>query len=202
MIRTIDYVAPSGLEDYRETAEVRRRFFGDEFPAATGIIVEGLPRPEALLQVTAIAALVRFDDGRWPVLALGGGGRQSYNPGWPRYDRLTYCPGVRKGDVLCLAGLVGADPISRSVAAGDLVAQTRQVYRQAEAVLAKSGLSMKNVVKTVDYITPAALPDYRGTVAVRKEFFGDDFPVATGIIVNRLLRPEYLIEIDFTAVVD
>ncbi len=189
IIRTIDYIAPSGLADYRETAEIRRGFFGGDPPAATGIIVEGLPRPGALLEVSAI-------------VVIGGGDRQTYNPGWPRYDRLTYRPGARKGDLLCLAGLTGADPISRSVAAGDLAAQTRQIYDQAQAILNSAGLSMKNVVKTVDYITPEALPNYRDTVPIRKEFFGGDFPVATGVIVNRLLRPEYLIEIDFTAAVD
>ena len=189
IVRTIDYIAPAGLADYRETAGVRKDFFGEEFPTSTGIIVEGLLGPEALLEVSAIAV-------------TGEGERAAYNPGWPWYDQVTFRPGIGKGGVLCLSGLTGVDPISRTVASDDLAGQTRQVYQQAETILAEAGLSMKNVVKTVDYIVPRALPDYRDTVAVRREFFGDDFPVSTGVIINRLLRPEYLIEIDFTAAYD
>lgn len=42
-------------EGYAYTAAVRRKYFADPFPAATGVIVAGLLRPGALIEIDAIA---------------------------------------------------------------------------------------------------------------------------------------------------
>lgn len=44
-------------DGYQKTAAVRRKFFKPPFPAATGVIVAGLLRPGALIEIEAIAAL-------------------------------------------------------------------------------------------------------------------------------------------------
>ena len=44
-------------EGYRETAEVRRRYFSEPYPAATGVIVAGLLRPGVVIELEAVAAL-------------------------------------------------------------------------------------------------------------------------------------------------
>ena len=51
---------------------------------------------------------------------------------------------------------------------------------------------------------PAFVADegYRGTADVRREYFRNGFPAATGIVVKELLRPDALIEIDAIAVLD
>ena len=53
--QTTDYITTT--EGYRATAEVRREVFGDRFPAASGVIVAGLLRPGALIEIDAIAVL-------------------------------------------------------------------------------------------------------------------------------------------------
>ena len=57
--KTVDYVTTT--DGYRETAQVRRDVFGDRppggFPAATGVIVAGLLRPGALIEIDAIAVI-------------------------------------------------------------------------------------------------------------------------------------------------
>ena len=50
--------------------------------------------------------------------------------------------------------------------------------------------------------TPQALKDYAKTADIRREFFKNTYPAATGIVVHSLLSPEWLIEIDFLAVLD
>ena len=55
IVQTTDYITTT--EGYRGTAEVRREVFGDRFPAATGVIVAGLLRPGALIEISAIAVL-------------------------------------------------------------------------------------------------------------------------------------------------
>lgn len=53
VVFTRDYVVST--ENYAGTAAVRREVFGPTFPAATGVIVAGLLRPGALIEIDAIA---------------------------------------------------------------------------------------------------------------------------------------------------
>lgn len=53
IVKTTDYVTT--FEDYKSTAEVRRKVFGSNFPAATGVLVSGLTKSEALIEIEVIA---------------------------------------------------------------------------------------------------------------------------------------------------
>jgi len=55
VVETTEYFTT--LEGYARTAEVRRRVFGPTgpYPAATGVMVAGLIRPGALIEIKAIA---------------------------------------------------------------------------------------------------------------------------------------------------
>ena len=56
IVETVDYVTT--FEGYDKTAKVRRDVFGDgPFPTATGVKVSELVRPEALIEIRAIAYL-------------------------------------------------------------------------------------------------------------------------------------------------
>ena len=56
IVETTEYFL--SLTDYRRTADVRREFFkGPPYPAATGILVAGLIRADALIEIKATAFL-------------------------------------------------------------------------------------------------------------------------------------------------
>jgi enamine deaminase RidA (YjgF/YER057c/UK114 family) len=56
IVETTDYFL--SLEDYNRTADLRRELFkGPPWPAATGVVVSGLIRPDALIEIKGIAAL-------------------------------------------------------------------------------------------------------------------------------------------------
>ena len=57
IVETTDYITTT--ENYRQTAEVRREFFKTRFPASTGVIVAGLLREGALIEIKAVAVLPR-----------------------------------------------------------------------------------------------------------------------------------------------
>ena len=80
--------------------------------------------------------------------------------------------------------------------------QTREIYEQMKKILEKAGATFDDVIKTVDYIAPQAVPNYLVTAKVRREYFKGNYPAATGIVVNRLLRDDWLIEISALAVID
>jgi aminoacrylate peracid reductase len=55
IVQTTEYITTT--ENYRKTADVRRELFKAPFPTATGVIVKGLLREGALIEISAIAVL-------------------------------------------------------------------------------------------------------------------------------------------------
>jgi enamine deaminase RidA (YjgF/YER057c/UK114 family) len=56
IVETTDYIL--SLDDYAKTAQLRRELFkGPPWPAATGVVVNGLVRKGALIEIKGIAAL-------------------------------------------------------------------------------------------------------------------------------------------------
>jgi enamine deaminase RidA (YjgF/YER057c/UK114 family) len=56
IVETTDYVL--SLDEYKKTAALRRELFkGPPWPAATGVVVAGLIREGALIEIKGIAAL-------------------------------------------------------------------------------------------------------------------------------------------------
>jgi enamine deaminase RidA (YjgF/YER057c/UK114 family) len=125
---------------------------------------------------------------------------ESINPGWPRYQRYTFPPAVRRGNLLFVSGLTAVDGEGNVVGEGDIAAQARFIYGLIAEIMAEAGGSMVDVVQTTDYITTTE--GYRATADVRREVFGTRFPAATGVIVAGLLRPGALIEISAVAVLE
>jgi enamine deaminase RidA (YjgF/YER057c/UK114 family) len=94
--------------------------------------------------------------------------------------------------LVCLPSLTAPD-------AGGLVEQARAVFERADALLRPLGLDGSNIVKTVDYTTPATLGEYRETGAVRRDHLGPAYPASAGILLCRLQHPEALISLDVIA---
>lgn len=131
--------------------------------------------------------------------------KECYNVFDEMYKRkkFTWSDGVKKGKIITISGTVATDENHRTLYAGDLDAQMRYIYESVKNLLEKMGASMDDVIKTTDYITPQAVPSYAKTGAIRAQYFKEgSYPAATGIVVHSLLRPDWLIEIEFLAVVD
>lgn len=187
VVKTVDYLTPEALPNYRHTGGVRREFLGPVYPAATGIIMKRVAHRDALIQVDFIASR------RQPA---------AVNPGWARYADLTYSPAVRAGDMLFIAGHTALDQNSATpIYPGDVAAQAAYVYENILRVVAAAGGGPEHLAKTVEYITPAALERYREVAGVRSRILRAPFPASTGCVCERLLRPEYLIEVDSLAII-
>ena len=117
---------------------------------------------------------------------------------WPA--RYTYVPALRVGNLVFISGTTGTDDDNRIVAPGDIVAQTRQIFRKFERLLKAAGGSCQDIVQTVDYITTTE--NYKATAAVRREFFKGAQPTSTGVLVAGLLRDGAAIEISAVAVLE
>lgn len=115
---------------------------------------------------------------------------------WPAH--FTFVPAVRVGNTIYLSGATGTDDRGRITAPGDIVEQTRQIFRKFERLLASVGGSCEDIVSTTDFFLTAH--DYKKTADVRREFFGQSRPASTGVLVAGLLRKDALIEISAIAV--
>lgn len=126
-------------------------------------------------------------------------GRREVNPGWASYDGFTFSPAViKEGQPMFVSGLNAIDEAGELVAPGDIVGQARAIYEKLGALLAEAGATPDDVMKTTDYIITRQ--GYAGTAQVRRDFFGDHFPAATGVVVSELLGRGVLIEVDAVAV--
>jgi enamine deaminase RidA (YjgF/YER057c/UK114 family) len=119
------------------------------------------------------------------------------NPSWPK--SFTFSPAVRVGNLVFLSGTTATDDKGRIVGAGDIVEQTRHIFRKFAYILESVGGSLANIVDTTDYVL--SLEDYKKTADVRRELFkGPPWPAATGVVVSGLARDNALIEIKAIAV--
>ncbi len=110
------------------------------------------------------------------------------------------CQVVKAGNILFVRGQVGQDlKSSESVGIGDPAAQTDQAMKNIKELLEEAGSGLKDICKITIYITDRAYrePVYR-TVG---KWLKGVFPVSTGLIVQGLARPEWLVEVDVIAAI-
>lgn len=87
----------------------------------------------------------------------------------------------------------------KNIDSHDPVQQTHKVMQNIRQLIEEAGGEMEHLVKIVVYIT-----DVRHREAVYRtlgEYIKGVYPVSTGLVVQALARPEWLVEIDATAVI-
>jgi enamine deaminase RidA (YjgF/YER057c/UK114 family) len=109
------------------------------------------------------------------------------------------CQAVVAGNTIYLRGQIGQDLETReSVGIGDVAAQTEQAMANIAMLLKEAGSKVEDIVKIVVYLTDIR---YREPVyQVMGRWLKGVYPVSTGIVVTALARPEWVVEIDATAV--
>ncbi len=117
-------------------------------------------------------------------------------PPTPGYSHVAQVTG---GRTIHVSGQVALDRYGEVVGEGDLEAQARQVFENLKAALGAAGAGFGDVVKLGFYLTDISrMGVVRG---VRDEYVDTDRPPAsTAVEVTRLIRDEFLIEVEAVAV--
>jgi enamine deaminase RidA (YjgF/YER057c/UK114 family) len=115
------------------------------------------------------------------------------------YSHGMLAPG---GEILVVAGQVGVKP-DGAVAGADIGAQTTQALENVRAVVEAGGCTMRDVVRLQTFLTRAE--DIPGFMKARAEVFPGYFPDGvyppnTLLVIDRLVRPELVVEIEAMAV--
>ena len=105
-----------------------------------------------------------------------------------------------RGTSVFIAGQVAFDAEGRVVGAGDLRAQTEQVFKNLQAVVEGCGGTMDDIVKITIFVTD---PSYRPAVAAArlKWFKEGEWPASTYLVVSALAVPTMLVEIEAVAMI-
>jgi len=113
--------------------------------------------------------------------------------------RATFSTAIARDGWLFVSGLTAWSTETGVERPGDIVHQAEVIYERLGQVLRQAGCGFADVVATREFITTT--DRYRETADVRRRYFSEPFPAATGVIVAGLLRPGVLIEIEAIAAI-
>jgi enamine deaminase RidA (YjgF/YER057c/UK114 family) len=105
---------------------------------------------------------------------------------------------VLGGRVLYISGQIPVDDDGEIIGPGDVERQSRVVLDKIRQLVTDAGGSLANVVKILGFLTQAEY--YPVYDRVRGEFFGQEPPASSTIVVAGLVRPEFLVEVEAVAV--
>jgi enamine deaminase RidA (YjgF/YER057c/UK114 family) len=127
------------------------------------------------------------------------------------HERYHYCPGIKIGNTLYIAGQVGRDENMQVVT--ETEAQFIQTFENVKRVLDAAGATFDHVVEMVTYhVTsaeftaaaqqPFTIPYLPLFMQVKDRYFTNLYPTWTGVGVATLSTPGLIVEIKCTAVLD
>lgn len=120
--------------------------------------------------------------------------------GAPWEDIVGYSRAVRAGNLIEVTGTIAIDGEGNSVGVLDPYVQTMEIIRIADRIIHQAGGSLADVIRTRIFVTDISRWEEVGRA--HREFFGQIKPATTMVEVSALIRPEAMVEIEFTAAVD
>jgi len=121
-----------------------------------------------------------------------------YQPNKGIYTQVLKSSG---GTTVHVAGTVSFDIDANVVGVGDMKAQTEKILDNIKISLAAAGATPADVVRINVYALDVDAYVQQGAPLVIA-FFGDTKPTSTTVQVSRLVHPDWIVEIEATAVID
>lgn len=125
--------------------------------------------------------------------------RTNYSSGTAWEKRFGYSRAVRAGNIIEVTGTVAVDEEGQLVGGQDAYLQTRFILEKIKNVLAQAGASLHDVVRTRLFVTDISRWEAYGRA--HAEYFEQIRPCMSMIEVKGLIAPEYLVEIEATAII-
>lgn len=126
--------------------------------------------------------------------------KQKYSSGSPYESVVGYSRAVRIKNMIFVSGTAPMAEDGSTVYPGDLYQQSKKCLEIVQKAIENLGGNMKNVVRTRVYLTDAVR--WKEAGKAHGEFFGNIRPASTFVEVSRLLRDDWLVEIEADCVID
>lgn len=123
--------------------------------------------------------------------------RKNYATGAPWEDIVGYSRAVQVGNQLEVTGTVAVDASGKTVGVNDVYEQTRFILEKIGGVLTQAGYAWEHVIRTRIYVTDIA--QWEAVGRAHREVFGTIKPATTMVEVAALISPEYMVEIEVSA---
>ncbi len=123
--------------------------------------------------------------------------RKNFSSGAKWEDIVGYSRAVLIGNHLEVSGTVATNE-SGTVGKGDFYLQTRFIIQKIESVLKQAGFTLEDVIRTRIFVTDISKWEEVGKA--HGEFFKNIKPATSMVEVSSLIDPEYLVEIEVTAI--
>lgn len=124
--------------------------------------------------------------------------RTNYSSGAQWEGSVGYSRAVKAGNVIEVSGTVAVDEAGNLIGEGDVYAQAKFILQKIETVLQQAGATLADVVRTRMFVTDISQSEAIGRA--HGEAFAAIKPCTSMIEIKSLIRPEYLIEIEATAI--
>ena len=108
-----------------------------------------------------------------------------------------YSQAVEINGILYISGQIPVDPETGKITAGDITAQTKQVFKNIEAILSAAGYSFAEVVKSTCFLTD--MTNFKAMNEVYGYYYSENHPARAAFAVKELPMGA-LIEIETIAV--
>jgi enamine deaminase RidA (YjgF/YER057c/UK114 family) len=123
--------------------------------------------------------------------------RENILTGSPWEDKMGYCRAVRIGNIIEVSGTV-AIVDGEKVKVDDAYAQTVNILERVKVVLEDLKVTMEDVIRTRIFTTD--ISTFEDVATAHALFFKDIKPTTGFYEISKLVAPEYLVEIEFTAI--
>ncbi len=123
--------------------------------------------------------------------------RQNFSSGAKWEDIVGYSRAVQIGNQLEISGTVATDD-NGVVGKDDFYAQTKFILQKIEKVLHQADFKLQDVIRTRMFVTDISHWEEIGKA--HGEFFKNIKPVTSMVEISALIDPDYLVEIEVTAV--
>ncbi len=123
--------------------------------------------------------------------------RTNYSSLVPWEDIVGYSRAVRIGNTLEISGTVATDD-NGVIGKGDFYLQTKAILQKIEKVLNTAGFELKDVIRTRMFVTD--ISQWQEVGRAHGEFFRTIKPATSMIEISALIDPDYLVEIELTAI--
>ena len=111
--------------------------------------------------------------------------------------RGPYSPGMVFDRLVMVSGQGATDPVTGELTGPDVESQTRQVFRNMQAILEAAGSDLSRVLRCGVFLVD--LRDFEKMNAIYAEIFGQHRPARTTVQVAALPDPGLRVEIDAIA---
>ncbi len=116
--------------------------------------------------------------------------------GTPWEEKYAYARAKQIGPIIEVAGTTASDE-SGPLFPNDHKKQTEYILQKMEAALIKLGATKHDVVRTRMYVTNAKIADE--VASIHGVFFAGIDPASTLLVIESLLDPSMLVEIEMSA---